>query len=96
MFISIRQFFQDLPLKLREEDKVKHMVWSFWLTLGALMLWPAPMAFVMVFLLGLTKECWDARYGSGFCLFDMTGNLIGSLVGLGLGLTLSTLFTVLR
>lgn len=83
---SLRQFFMALPTKLREEDKVKHMVWSFWLTLGALVLWPAPLAFAAVFLLGLVKECWDYRYGSGFCLFDMTGNFIGSSVGLLCGL----------
>ena len=71
---SLRQFFMALPTKLREEDKVKHMVWSFWLTLAALMVWPALLAFAAVFLLGLAKECWDYRYGSGFCLFDMTGN----------------------
>lgn len=74
-----------LPVKLREEDKVKHMVWSFWLTLAALVLWSAPVAFLAVFLLGLAKECWDFRYGSGFCLFDMMGNLIGSVAGLILG-----------
>ena len=81
---------------LREEDKVKHMVWSFWLTLAALLVMSAPLAFLAVFLLGLTKECWDARYGSGFCWFDMTGNLIGSVTGLLLGWAGLALFTVLR
>jgi hypothetical protein len=33
----------------------------------------------------LVKECWDHFYGSGFCWFDMTGNLIGSGVALALG-----------
>lgn len=93
---SFHQFFLDLPLKLREEDKVKHMVWSFWLTLAALLVMSAPLAFLAVFLLGLTKECWDARYGSGFCWFDMTGNLIGSVTGLLLGWAGLALFTVLR
>lgn len=89
---SLRQFFMALPTKLREEDKVKHMVWSFWLTLAALVLWPAPLAFLAVFLLGLVKECWDYRYGSGFCLFDMMGNLLGSLAGLLCGLGFSAIF----
>lgn len=83
---SLRQFFMALPSKLREEDKIKHMIWSFWLMVAALILWPAPLAFVAVFLLGLVKECWDYRYGSGFCLFDMMGNFIGSSVGLLCGL----------
>ncbi len=93
---SLHQFFLDLPLKLREEDKVKHMVWSFWLTLAALMVTSVLLAFMAVFLLGLAKECWDARYGSGFCWFDMTGNLIGSVAGLLLGWAGLALFTVLR
>ncbi len=93
---TIHQFFMDLPLKLREEDKVKHMVWSFWLTLGAWLVMSVPLAFVAVFLLGLAKECWDARYGSGFCWFDMTGNLIGSVAALMLVLPLSALYSVLR
>lgn len=89
---SLSQFFKALPVKLREEDKVKHMVWSFWLTLAALILWPAPLAFAAVFLLGLVKECWDYRYGSGFCLFDMMGNFLGSLAGLLCGLGFSAIF----
>lgn len=92
MGISIYQFFRILPFKLREEDKVKHIVWSFWLTLAALLLWQPLTAFAAVFFLGLAKECWDAQYGSGFCLFDMVGNFLGSLVGLMLGLVLTVLF----
>lgn len=81
----LRRFFLALPAKLREEDKGRHMAWSFWLTLAALVLWPAPLAFFAVFLLGLGKECWDARYGSGFCMFDMAGNAIGIAAGQALG-----------
>ena len=66
MQVSIYKFFRILPEKLQEEDKVKHMVWSFWLTLAALFVWSAPLAFAAVFVLGLAKECWDSRYGSGF------------------------------
>lgn len=89
---SLCRFFMALPTKLREENKVKHMVWSFWLTLAALMVWPALLAFAAVFLLGLAKECWDFRYGSGFCLFDMMGNFLGSLGGLLVGFVFSALF----
>ena len=89
MINLLRQFFLSLPAKLREEDKVKHMTWSFWLTLAALFIWPAPLAFGAVFLLGFAKECWDFRYGSGFCMFDMAGNLIGSMTGLVCGLLFS-------
>lgn len=88
----IYQLSQFLLGKLKEEDKVKHIVWSFWMTLAALALWSAPLAFMTVFVLGLAKECWDSFYGSGFCWFDMTGNLLGSLAGLLCGLFLSFLF----
>jgi len=81
MLCLLRQFFVALPVKLREEDKIKHMVWSFWLTWGALLLLAPVLALSAVFLLGLAKECWDKFYGSGFCFYDMTGNLVGSLAG---------------
>jgi hypothetical protein len=92
-YSSVCRFLQLLTLKLREEDKVKHMVWSFFLTLAALTIWPAYLAFSAVFVIGLVKECWDFRFGSGFCLYDMTGNVIGSLVGLTFGLLLIAIFS---
>lgn len=92
MQVVIYEFLRLLPAKLREEDKVKHMVWSFWLTLGALALISAPLAILAVLALGLAKECWDSLYGSGFCWFDMAGNLIGSVAGLLCGFLLSAAF----
>jgi hypothetical protein len=85
MHTSINNFFYLLPKKMQEEDKVQHMVWSFGLLLGALVFMPPLQAFVAVWLVGLAKEFWDLRYGSGFCLYDMVGNLIGCLGGLALG-----------
>jgi len=78
----LRQFFMALPFKLLEEDKIKHIAWSFCLTLMALVLLSPVLALGAVFLLGLAKEWWDKYYGSGFCFYDMTGNLIGILAGL--------------
>ena len=94
MKAPIYQFFQLLSVKLRQEDKIKHMVWSFWLTLIALLFWSVSTALVVVFLLGLAKECWDSRYGSGFCWFDMTGNLLGSLAALLCGSVLSAMYVI--
>ena len=91
MRLAIFRIFQLLSLKFREEDKLKHIVWSFWLTLTALLLWSAPLAFLVVFILGLVKECWDFRFGSGFCLFDMVGNFLGSTAGLMCGFAISAL-----
>ena len=77
MLQALRRFLDALPARLKEEDKGKHMVWSFWLSMLALLMLPAPAALAAVLLIGLAKECWDFRYGSGFCLFDMAANLIG-------------------
>lgn len=63
--------------RLAEPDKRLHVQWSFWLTLAAHVLWPAAWAIGAVFLVGLAKECWDLRYGSGFCRVDLACNLIG-------------------
>jgi hypothetical protein len=95
MKASVNQSLQCLAVKLREEDKIKHMVWSFWLTLGALIVLSPALAFGAVFLLGLAKEWWDKYYGSGFCFYDITGNLIGSLAGLLCAYVLSFLLSVL-
>ena len=73
---SMKVFFT----KLQEKDKRLHMVWSFWLTIVAQILWPTPWAFAAVFMIGFAKECWDARFGSGWCIFDMSANVFGSLV----------------
>lgn len=79
---ALCHFFIRLPGKLREEDKGLHMSWSFWLMLAARLLWPAPWAFAAVLLLGLAKECWDSRFGSGFCLFDIFANVLGATLAL--------------
>lgn len=60
------------------EDKRLHLIWSFWLTIVARILWSAPCAFLMVFAIGFLKECWDYRYGSGFCIYDLFANIVGS------------------
>lgn len=73
-----------LPARLREEDKRLHMVWSFWIMVAARFLWPAPWAFAAVFLLGLGKEFWDRRFGSGFCYFDILANILGCTFALAL------------
>lgn len=77
-------FFGVLAAKMREEDKRQHMLWSFWLTVGAMAVVKLGAAFAAVMLVGLLKECWDARYGSGFCCFDLFANLLGSLGALSL------------
>jgi hypothetical protein len=75
---SVSRFIQFLSSKVEEEDKRLHFVWSFWLTVGAQLFWPMFWAFLSVFILGVAKECWDSRFGSGFCFFDIIANLLGS------------------
>jgi hypothetical protein len=68
--------------KFKEEDKVKHILWSFWLTVFSLVFLPIRAAFILVFFIGLTKEIWDHYFGSGFCFYDMFANFVGISVAL--------------
>lgn len=61
----------------QEEDKQLHFKWSFWLTIWGLLLWPPSLAMSLVLIIGLLKELWDERYGSGFCSADFLFNLGG-------------------
>ncbi len=79
---TLRKLLVHVCCKFGEPDKRLHMVWSFWLTLAARLLWPMPWAIAVVVLLGLAKECWDARFGSGFCWYDLVSNLAGICVAL--------------
>ena len=69
--------------RLREEDKRKHIFWSFLLMLSAALAWPPAVAVALVFALGLVKEGWDYRWGSGFCWWDILANTLG-IAGAGL------------
>ena len=89
---SFVQFFLAIPAKMHEDDKRKHISWSFCLTLFALIIMPTLEALILVFLAGLAKECWDHFYGSGFCFFDMAGNFIGSFLALLLSFITSRIF----
>ena len=89
---DLSSFVRTIPAKMQEEDKRKHIVWSFWLILVALLFLPVAEAFIAVLMIGLAKECWDHFYGSGFCLFDILGNLLGSIIGTLLFLASSGLY----
>ena len=78
------RYCRAIPVKMQEADKRKHIAWSFWLTLFSLSFLTSYEAFIAVFLVGLFKECGDQLFGSGFCLYDMTGNVLGSTIALGL------------
>jgi hypothetical protein len=78
---KVAALIQHLFTKMMEKDKLQHMRWSFVLVLISNWWWPLAWATIAVFVVGLAKEIWDARYGSGFCFYDLLGNLIG--IGLG-------------
>lgn len=84
---SITGFFS----RFKEEDKIKHLIWSFWITLFALLFLTEVNSLLFAFSVGLTKEVWDHYYGSGFCLYDITANCFG----ISLALTLALLFDLI-
>ena len=70
-----------LLVKLGELDKLKHFWVCFFLQIVFLP-WLSVWASIgLALLIGLLKECWDQRYGSGFCWYDMLANVIGIAAG---------------
>jgi hypothetical protein len=63
--------------KFREEDKIKHLRWSFWITAVALLFFTDLHSLLIAFAIGVIKEVWDHYYGSGFCLYDISANCLG-------------------
>lgn len=69
---------------MQETDKQQHFFCSMGLALALSALATPSIGLPATFLLGLIKEIWDERYGSGFCWYDMTANGIGMLAALPL------------
>ena len=63
--------------RFKEEDKIKHITWSFWITVIALLFFTNFYSLLLAFLIGVIKEVWDHYYGSGFCLYDISANCLG-------------------
>ena len=76
-----------------QEDKQQHFIVCFILTLGFLPYIGVIYTIVITLVIGFLKEIWDIYYGSGFCWFDMTANLLGIIAALAcsniIGLLLS-------
>jgi len=81
-----------LVLKLGEEDKRKHFWVCFFLQFLFLPGLSAGLSIILILLIGTLKECWDQRYGSGFCWYDMLANTLGMTVGLIAFMALQTLW----
>lgn len=67
--------------RLREEDKKKHFWLSFALVPAIYLLTNLAYATVVVLLLGLLKELYDHRFGTGFCWYDISANGMGVSAG---------------
>jgi hypothetical protein len=81
-----------LRQRYAEHDKHQHVRWSFGLTLGAALILPLSWAVALVFAIGIGKECWDQRYGSGFCFWDIGANILGIAAAILLIRLISTLW----
>ena len=73
--------YKTLLVKLKESDKLKHFWVCFFLQI-AFLPWLSVLASIgLALLIGILKECWDQRYGSGFCWYDMLANILGIAAG---------------
>ncbi|MCL1479712.1 MAG: hypothetical protein MH219_20415 [Marinobacter sp.] len=68
-----------------QRDKQQHFAVCFFLTAGFLMVpFTTGSIVAIVTAIGLAKELWDRRYGTGFCWYDMLANGLGLATGLAL------------
>lgn len=58
--------------------------------LAAHFLRSAQWAIAAVFLIGFAKECWDSRFDSDFCFFDIFANIMDNSAALLFTLALPT------
>ena len=78
-----RLFHSCLPF-FRQEDKQQHIIVSCMLMLASLLYLGLLQSVMLVFTIGIVKEIWDKSYGSGFCWYDILGNVLGIMCGIGL------------
>ena len=67
-----------------QEDKHLHFQWSFWMMIFARVIWPESWAIFFVMSIGLLKEIWDGKFGSGFSIMDLVANAAGCLAAFSL------------
>lgn len=74
--------WQSVALRLREEDKQQHFLYSLVILLVSYSVLSLVWSLVVTLMVGLGKEIWDHYYGSGFCWWDLLANAVGIVVGL--------------
>ena len=67
---------------LIQDDKQKHFMVCFVLTIVSLPFIGLIYSILFASLVGLFKEIWDHYYGSGFCWYDMLANGLGIILAL--------------
>jgi hypothetical protein len=66
-----------LVFRLTQTDKYQHIFVSFIIMLVCIFFFSITLSFVLTVIVGIAKEVWDKYYGSGFCWYDMTANMLG-------------------
>jgi hypothetical protein len=66
-----------------QEDKKQHFLVCFILMLGFLPYMSIIYSVIITLAIGFLKEIWDIYFGTGFCWFDMSANILGILGALG-------------
>lgn len=80
--LIIKKMLKQLVDQTLRKDKYLHLLWSFWMTVFSRILWTEQWAVFFVMTIGLLKEIWDARFGSGFSILDLVANAAGCLLAL--------------
>ncbi len=90
LMLSIKNGLNKLLQFTLQEDKHLHFQWSFWMMIFASVIWPETWAIFFVMVIGLLKEIWDEKFGSGFCILDLVANAAGCLAAFSLIRIVST------
>lgn len=69
---------------LHETDKQQHILVSCIIMMACLVFMTFIPSFIVTFAIGIAKEIWDKIYGTGFCWYDMLGNMVGIVVAIAL------------
>lgn len=69
---------------LQQKDKQQHIIISSVIMAACLIYLGIAQSVSLTFVIGIGKEIWDECYGTGFCWYDVLGNVMGILVAIAL------------
>lgn len=70
--------------RLSETDKHQHIAVSCAIMMTSLFFMGVMSSFVITFAIGIIKEIWDKKYGSGFCWYDVLANTVGMVLAIAM------------